>query len=177
MVQKPELLENDIWAAGAANANKAKPQQSKISSGWVYGEKPPHNEFNWWWELVGKMLVHIQQHGNAEWEEHTIYETGALAWYDNNIWKWTLSPDNNVVPADGSGWETIPTSISITDIYDELNNLRHIINNLICTVGLLENKHVLVQTSWNGTVLQLDSVDIGDITTDCDSLSDLTPPE
>ena len=74
---KPVMLPADIWGSSANAANKQKPNQTKLDSGWVYGEKPPHNEFNWWWELVGQMLVHLQQNGVASWDEDTIYNDGA----------------------------------------------------------------------------------------------------
>ena len=101
---KPIFGENDIWASSASLVNKQKPNQPKIGSGWQYGEKPPHNEFNWWWELVGQMLIHIQERGTMEWENRTVYFKGSIVYYNNELWKSKQNTNNDNVPQDPSVW-------------------------------------------------------------------------
>ncbi len=105
--QKPSFKILDIWANTALEANKAKPPLTKIETGWVYGEKPPHNEFNWWWNLVGKMLVHLQQHGISSWDNETTYQNGALAWYLNQAWKSKVTNNTNNIPQEGEYWSAV----------------------------------------------------------------------
>ena len=172
-ISKPEFLSDDIWASGANAANKQKPHQPKLDSGWVYGEKPPHNEFNWWWELVGKMLVHIQENGVPAWDEGTKYNKGALTIYSNKVWQWIGTTGTSAAqPGVHASWTELPTRADLTEIYNEIANLKTVLNSVICSIDALEGKGLLYQESWNaGTgVLQLNTVTIGNVATGCGDL-------
>lgn len=134
---KPILTLNEIWARDALSANKAKPTNTKIQSGWVYGEKPPHNEFNWWWNLVGQMLLHLQQHGVAAWDGTTVYQQGALVWYNNESWKSKLTNNTNHVPSEGTYWTKLLVFTDLPNITDFPN------------LSELQGKQLLYVVSWD----------------------------
>lgn len=171
---KPSLQPSDIWANSANPANKQKPNQSKLDSGWIYGEKPPHNEFNWWWSIVGQQLVHLQQHGTPSWDDLTIYTTGAMAFYVDDIYRWTGG--NGVAGAQPTVdplWIKLPNQTDIDIIDNTIDQLKVVVDSIICSIEILEGKSLLYQESWNsGTgVLQLSTVTIGDIPTSCGDLT------
>ncbi len=103
-MNKPVITTQEIWAQGATPPNKLKPVQTKISQGWSYGEKPPHNEFNWFFDVTSEMFLNIQENGVPSWSGDISYNTSALAWYDNKTWK-SLEPNNtNHIPMVSSLW-------------------------------------------------------------------------
>ena len=57
---KPILTTDELWANAALAPNKQKPTIGKIANGWAYGEKPPHNEFNWFFGVTTQMFLHQQ---------------------------------------------------------------------------------------------------------------------
>lgn len=116
ITSKPAFHASDIWANSSNAANKQKPNQAKLDTGWVYGEKPPHNEFNWWWELVGKMLVHIQEHGTPAWDDETPYRKGAIAWHNDGSWISKSGDNVGHVPAEGTYWTAVLTGGDVGDI-------------------------------------------------------------
>lgn len=65
-----------IWAA---TGNVVAPDPSKISVGWLLGEKPPHEYMNWWQNLVTQRMNHVLSRGVPEWDSSISYTTGALA--------------------------------------------------------------------------------------------------
>lgn len=48
------------------------PTVEKIRRGWVV-EIPPHQWFNWFFNLVSRALAHINQRGISEWDNETEY--------------------------------------------------------------------------------------------------------
>ncbi len=170
---KPQFLPTDIWASTANAANKTKPNQAKLESGWQYGEKPPHNEFNWWWELVGQMLVHIQQSGVPEWDQYTEYNVGALTLFNGIVYQWEgVAGTTNAIPGIDLNWKVLPTAGDITLIQSDITLLKTTVDEIICALAPLAGKGLLFQETWNATtgVLQLNTVSIGTITTACGNL-------
>jgi len=77
MTPKIPITEKQIWA-NTGGANIKAPDQTKINSGYLAGEKPHHNHFNWIYNIIMQDLVHILQNGIAKWDATTEYQQGAL---------------------------------------------------------------------------------------------------
>jgi len=142
-IAKPILVEADIWATHASPANKQEPPQSKKDTGWMYGEKPPHNEFNWWWNIVGMMLVHLNQNGILAWDSNTDYNQGALVWNGNQLWQ-AQQPNSNEAPiaSNPAYWKLFEghqLDPRVDEIIDALNDLQNAIGG----------EDVLVVEQWD----------------------------
>ena len=59
-----------IWAA---TGTKVAPDATKISIGWLLGEKPPYEYMNWWQDQVTDRVNHILANGIPEWEATKTY--------------------------------------------------------------------------------------------------------
>ena len=153
---KPALQAQEIWASNANRVNKQAPSESKIKSGWVYGEKPPHNEFNWWWNLVGQMLVHIQQHGTPAWDDTTPYVKGAITWHNNIPWKSKTATNIGNVPDEALGYWTALIGI------DDFPGLIAPYIPYVPKIEELNGKKLLYVVSWDigNSFLHLDQVTV-----------------
>ncbi|MCD6436592.1 MAG: hypothetical protein J7L15_09480 [Clostridiales bacterium] len=153
---KPFFKPEDIWASSANAANKQKPNQSKLDTGWVYGELPPHNEFNWWWNLVGQMLQHIQEYGTPAWDDTTSYQNGALTWYNDVAWMSKSSGNVGNVPDETLGFWTALVSV------DALDTLIPPLIPFIPEISELNGKQLLYVTDWDigNSYLHLDQVTV-----------------
>ena len=119
-VNKPLFTEADIWANSADSTDIQKPSAGKISEGWRYGEKPPHEFFNWRWQTYDQFLNHIYQNGIPEWDDTTTYNAGALTLYNGQLWH-AINQNQNSVPSTGSSdWALGSGSydIAFTDLTD-----------------------------------------------------------
>jgi len=163
---KPILKPADIWASNANAANKQKPNQSKLDSGWVYGEKPPHNEFNWWWSLVGELIVHLEQHGVPAWDSQSSYQRGAFAFYGTEIYQWTgTNGTSGQQPTVNPKWIEIPNTKDVTDLINTIKaDLSKIYIDINSGLNPIQNQNIVIEKSWNGSVLVLDTKRISTIT-------------
>jgi len=71
-IEKPESL-NTVWAD---QGSKIRPEDNKIQFGWMGGEVPPSQYFNWLDNRQDQALAHINQHGIAVWDAFTTYVVG-----------------------------------------------------------------------------------------------------
>ncbi len=156
---KPFFAPEDIWATGANAANKQKPNQSKLDTGWVYGEKPPHNEFNWWWNLVGQMMQHLQEHGTPAWDDATSYQKGALTWYNDIAWMSNSSANTGNLPDEANNFWTALVTVDALDI------LIPPFIPPIPQVWELDGKKLLYVTDWDigNSFLHLDQVTVNTV--------------
>ena len=157
---KPVLLQEEIWASDANAANKQKPNEAKLASGWVYGEKPPHNEFNWWWSLVGKLIVHLEQHGVPSWDADSKYEKGALAFYGIDIYQWTgTNATSGQQPGvSGSHWVKILNANDIDSLIQIIKaDITQVYIDVNSGLSAIQDENIVIEKSWNGTVLVLDT--------------------
>jgi hypothetical protein len=69
---KPSNL-NVVWAD---SGNKIKPEDSKILTGWVGGEIPPAQFFNYLENRQDRAIAHITQYGISEWDAISDYIGG-----------------------------------------------------------------------------------------------------
>jgi len=95
---KPVITTSELWANSALAPHKQKPTIGKIANGFSYGEKPPHNEFNWFFEATTQMLLHMQENGVPEWSNDIVYNNGALTAWDEKIYSSIQSGNNNKTP-------------------------------------------------------------------------------
>lgn len=84
---KPQINETDIWAKTATAADKAKPAQTQVDNGWIFGQTPPFQVFNWFKNIYSQMLVHIQENGVPAWSADISYQEGALTKHGTSIWQ------------------------------------------------------------------------------------------
>ena len=98
-IQKPTLLEEDIWARLAAEADKTKPTQTEINEGFAFGQKPTHQSHNWLFSVITEFLAHLNQMGIAQWDGTTEYITGSLA-MDGNVLYQALKDNVNQKPSE-----------------------------------------------------------------------------
>lgn len=90
----PALL--PIWAA---TGTIVAPDASKISVGWLLGEKPPHEHMNWWQNLATQRINHVLLRGTAEWDFSITYGIGALIKTTAGLLYRALSANTNRAPA------------------------------------------------------------------------------
>lgn len=95
MIQKPIILESDIWANGYDYTSEhiINPDNTKKETGWIYGEKPPYNIVNWQHKIINESIVHINQNGMPLWDAETTYNSGARTIYNGDVY---VSNDINV---------------------------------------------------------------------------------
>lgn len=67
-----------ILPTWAATGNIVTPDPSKISVGWLLGEKPPHEYMNWWQNLATQRINHVLTRGIPEWDSSISYQAGAV---------------------------------------------------------------------------------------------------
>lgn len=96
-----------VWAAtGAVTA----PDDTKISLGWVLGEKPPHEYMNWWMNAIGSRMSYILETGMNEWNSSIAYSVGSLVRRNGDIWV-AASNNQNSAPPSGN-WVQITRNAS-----------------------------------------------------------------
>ena len=98
-IQKPTLLETDIWARLAAEADKTKPTQTEINEGFAFGQKPTHQSHNWLFNVFSAFIAHLNQMGIAQWDATTEYITGSLA-MDGSVLYQALKDSVNKKPSE-----------------------------------------------------------------------------
>lgn len=89
----------DVWATGGT---VVQPNTDKIESGWLEGEKPPHEYMNWLQNTFGSKLNHILQHGIPRWDIFNTYGIGDVVTHNNDIWISTANA-NVLTPTTSSG--------------------------------------------------------------------------
>jgi len=120
MTDKPIIVESELWANSANPSDIIKPDQTKINDGWLYGEKPPHEFFNWFWQFVESTILHIYQNGIPKWDDQTEYNKGALTLEDGTLYR-ALQYNVNKKPSTHPGkWEEIAFNVN------ELNDLNDV---------------------------------------------------
>ena len=104
MINKPTLLETDVWARTADPTDIEKPIQDKINTGFLYGEKPPHEGHNYYWQVFSEFLMHLNQNGVAEWDSGTTYNQGSITKHGTMIY-FALLESTNIEPGtDSNTW-------------------------------------------------------------------------
>lgn len=102
-----------ILPAWAATGNIVPPDPSKISVGWLLGEKPPHEYMNWWQNLATQRVNHILTRGIPEWDSSISYATGALAKGASGLVYRALVSSTNQNPASSPGaWVQVTENAS-----------------------------------------------------------------
>jgi len=84
--QKPQLL-NNTWANIVNDINPINPEYGEIIDdprpsgktelGWLLGEKPRHQYFNWNWKKIDEYIHHTNLYGIPKWDDTTVYEKGS----------------------------------------------------------------------------------------------------
>jgi hypothetical protein len=114
MLEKPYVLPQS-WANAVDSMDPTipeyqdiieEPPQSKIESGWVFGEKPSHKYFNWNWKTIDDYLHHVNSYGIPLWDPETLYEEGSIVLYNPYLYK-ALAQNQNTPPTDDTVWQRI----------------------------------------------------------------------
>ena len=121
--QKPKILPTS-WANSADPNDVTQPDQAKIESGWVWGEKPKHQEFNWGWKVIDDYTHHVNSHGVPAWDDTTTYEIGSVVLYNPFLYQATIQNTNVEPPGTSGEWELIGQTLehlSDTNITSPVN--------------------------------------------------------
>jgi len=111
---KPDL--NERFAENATAPDDIdKPQSSTMLLGWIFGEKPPHNWFNWLLNRTDNALSNLNERGVLDWDAVTTYNIGSMVWANGKVYQSrTNSNLNNAVTLTASWQEQslpdMPTS-------------------------------------------------------------------
>ncbi len=100
----------DTWAASGA---KQEPDLSKKNAGWLSGERPVFQFFNWLLNLFGIKINHILQNGIPLWNAGTAYVIGNVVNYNSVIYTAIANHTNSAPPS--ANWKI---SNSVKDKYD-----------------------------------------------------------
>ena len=123
--QKPELLPY-VWANVVDNYTPGspeygeiieKPDQTKIETGWVFGEKPSHKYFNWGWRELDGYIHHLNRFGIPVWDDQTEYKIGSIVLDVPYIYQ-ALTDNQNIYPSDpasSADWELIGQTLENLD--------------------------------------------------------------
>jgi hypothetical protein len=108
MTQKPIIDESQIWTHSPTDpANDVQmPNAGRFATGWQLAEKPPYNEFNWFWQYMTQWTVSVNQTGSPAWDDQTEYRKGALVWHNETVYQATSSNQNSE-PGTGTEWRTM----------------------------------------------------------------------
>lgn len=79
------------------------PDNTKISVGWLEGEKPPHEYMNWWMREINDRMNHVLSYGVASWNTQISYPRGAMVSHANKTYRAT-QPNSNSEPGVGPDW-------------------------------------------------------------------------
>lgn len=102
----------DTWASGGT---KVEPSPTKKNTGWVLGEKPPHEFMNYLQSEFGKQINYLIRAGIPAHGTTTPYTAGSVVTQAGFIWI-ALSANTNSVPSlANSNWLQIPTKAQIDD--------------------------------------------------------------
>ena len=111
MIQKPVILEQDVWANGYdySSIHIQNPDNTKKSTGWIYGDKPAYNILNWQHKILSEAIVHIYQNGIPEWDSDTTYNQYARTLY-NGLMYIANTANTNEQPNISSLWDEDPSN-------------------------------------------------------------------
>lgn len=93
IIQKPRLQDPDVWARNSYKDVDIVIPYEKLNLGWNYANKPSYQELNWFWNYTTQYSVHWNQYGIPNWDENSIYESGAFVTLEDTSGGY--SPDNN----------------------------------------------------------------------------------
>jgi hypothetical protein len=103
-ITKPIIVETDVWARTADAGDITKPSQEDINSGFLFGQKPPHDGHNFYWNMMMGFIASVNQTGTVTWDSVTTYPKLALIRYGEVVWK-ALIENTDVEPGtDGAIW-------------------------------------------------------------------------
>lgn len=92
---------SNLLETWAASGTIVQPDQTKIDSGWVPGERPPAEYMNWLQNLFGQKLNHVLRNGVPAWNAQTIYLSGDIVKHMNKLFR-ALDTNVNDVPPSAS---------------------------------------------------------------------------
>jgi len=117
---------NDVWARNSSDKSFSGPvNEAKIAKGWVAGEKPPHNAFNWMDNLVTQNMLDFTQMGILTWDKDTNYALHGICNYKGDLYQSTVATNNNKVPDTNPGvWKLATTPMAATpqEMHDGIRN-------------------------------------------------------
>lgn len=113
LIPKPEITQEDIWAADAEAIEKVRPVQTKIDLGWVYAEKPLHSALNWALALITSFVAYLNQVGMPEWDAATEYFEHSLVKVGPVIYVATAGSINKEPTTNPSEWHSYQPVSSI----------------------------------------------------------------
>lgn len=110
----------DTWASGGTIVE---PDSTKKNTGWVLGEKPPHEFMNFLQSEFGKQINYLMRSGVPAHNIATPYLAGNMATQSGSLWV-ALADNTNSVPSDGNtNWRRIVTLADLPDATESVKGL------------------------------------------------------
>ncbi len=114
-------MSTDLLPVWGATGTKIQPDPTKVSVGWLLGEKPPYEYMNWWQSIVTDRLNSILQTGPAPWAATTSYAVNALVSRGGIIYRATTANTNSAPPS--ANWLAV-TQDAASIVQGTLNKAR-----------------------------------------------------
>ena len=92
----------DTWASDGAKSPA--PDLSKITQGWLLGERPPHEFMNWIQNEFGQKINHMLSRGAPDWNAETEFPAGAVVRHSGAIWIATATNANSEPASANTNW-------------------------------------------------------------------------
>lgn len=142
-------LNTQIWAEQYYTSHDSdiieKPSTEKVQTGWLYGEKPSHKDFNYLWNRYSQMLHLINTQGILPWDSETEYQKGSVAVYDGELYI-SLTTNMGTTPIEG-GWSYYDKRLDFLDNVEagghDTNTLLDCTDSLDCTSSVECSNYIL----------------------------------
>lgn len=97
----------DAWAS---SGDIVEPDLSKIEQGWLLGEQPPHEFFNWIQNTFGQKINHVLQRGVASWDSGKSYAVGDVVGSGGSVWIAQSDNTNSTPGPSNTDWVKVVTN-------------------------------------------------------------------
>lgn len=95
------------WGQTAGGADLQDPGNTYASTGWVLGQKPPRQYFNWVLNYLFNGIRYLCQTGIPTYDPTETYVQGAVVNFGNQMWELIApGPITGVTPVQGGIWST-----------------------------------------------------------------------
>ena len=66
------------WATAPAPGDVTESDAARKASGWLYLDRPPHDEFNWWWQRVAQWVRYTEERLPWGWWPSAVLSHGGV---------------------------------------------------------------------------------------------------
>lgn len=102
-----EIGNSDLIDSWAANGTISEPDLSKKNSGWLSGERPAFQYFNWLFNRIFKDTNYLKRRGVADWNATTTYEQNDITNSGGILYKALRQTINDLPSSSPSDWGVV----------------------------------------------------------------------